>query len=209
MLIRDQQVPEYFAVHLRASYALRPQPPRTPAPDRIGLVGAALGVVLGTGENNIHDFQGRYPDIYRLLERVHEAYAQLEGNIEHDNQQERMVPRLLIVRTHGAILAAFRVAIGRRATEAYPLLRTAIENAWYALHMAKDPAGTERAEVWLRRDELAKARCTTEFTVANVRATHEGLDATSAKTLHDLYKHMIAFGTSPQPTGGDVGARQH
>ena len=54
-----------------------------------------------------------------------------------------------------------------------------------ALHMAKDPGGTKRYEIWRLRDENdeAKKRCRNEFTVARVRRTHEALDAATAKGI--------------------------
>src|SRR5215831_2534858 len=63
-----------------------------------------------------------------------------------------------------------------------------IENAWYALHLAKDPASPARAKVWLRRgeDDEAKKRCRAEFSVANVSATHRSLDTATEKVLHQL-----------------------
>ena len=88
-------------------------------------------------------------------------------------------------------------------SEAQALNRAAIEQAWYALHIAKDPAGWPRAEMWLRRNEsdAAEDTCKTEFTVAKVRHTHESLDADTAKDLHYLYKQTINFGAHPNQMG--------
>jgi len=65
--------------------------------------------------------------------------------------------------------------------------------------MAKDPQPPNRAKVWLHRndDETSKSKCKSEFTVANVRSTHESLDSVTAKQLHELYETMIDFGAHP------------
>jgi hypothetical protein len=78
-----------------------------------------------------------------------------------------------------------------------------VECTWYALHIAKDPEGTERSEIWLRRneDEAAKSRCKSEFTVAKVRQTHSDLDANTAKELHGFYEDLIDFGAHPNQFG--------
>jgi hypothetical protein len=88
-------------------------------------------------------------------------------------------------------------------TETHAVLRAGIEQAWYALHIAKDPAPFARAELWLRRHESAgaAARCKTEFTVGNVRSTHEALDAPTAAQVQDLYERLIDLGAHPNQLG--------
>jgi hypothetical protein len=90
-----------------------------------------------------------------------------------------------------------------QVSEAFPVLRSAIESTWYALHIAKDPKGTERSEIWLRRNENegAKTKCKSEFTVAKVKQTHEALDANTAKELHGIYENLIDFGAHPNQFG--------
>lgn len=87
--------------------------------------------------------------------------------------------------------------------EAQPVLRVAIENAWYSLHVAKDPAPPTRAQVWWDRDVSpeAKRACQAEFLVGNVRRTHEDLDAATAAAMHKLYEDTITFGGHPNERG--------
>jgi len=108
-----------------------------------------------------------------------------------------------MVRTHAAFLAAVRLAMSGQASESFPVLRAAIEQAWYALHIAKDSKAPGRANIWLSRndDKSTKTKCKSEFTVGNVRATHEGLDAATAKELQDIYENLIDFGAHPNPMG--------
>ena len=108
-----------------------------------------------------------------------------------------------MVRTHSSFLAAIRLAMSGQLSESYAVLRAAIEQAWYALHMAKDPQPPTRTTVWLCRndDETSKSKCKSEFTIAKVRSTHESLDPATAKQLHELYETMIDFGAHPNQLG--------
>ena len=144
-----------------------------------------------------------YAPIYALLQHVHAMFRQVEGVIERDRQSHLLVPRLLLVRIHSAFLAAIRLAMSGQATESFPVLRSAIEQAWYALHIAKDPKAPERANTWLSRnvDISSKAKCKSEFTVAKVRSTHEGLDPATAGELQERYENLIEFGAHPNQLG--------
>jgi hypothetical protein len=94
--------------------------------------------------------------------------------------------------------------------EAHAVLRLAIEQAWYALHMAKDPNPSERAVTWLNRNDsdAAKGKCKTEFTIANVRATHRSSDPVNEPKLHALYERVIDCGAHPNQLGLLSSARQ-
>lgn len=97
-----------------------------------------------------------------------------------------------------------------QVSEAFLLLRGALEQSWYALHMAKDPNGDARVEVWLRRndDDQATSRCRSEFTVKNVRTTHEHLDQAAAFQLHSIYESLIDHGAHPNQMGVLTGVTQ-
>ena len=94
--------------------------------------------------------------------------------------------------------------------EAFVLLRAAVEQSWYALHMAKDPKEDARVVIWLRRndDDRATNKCKAEFTVKNVRSTHEGLDAAAASQLHRIYEQLIDYGAHPNQMGVFAGITQ-
>jgi hypothetical protein len=148
-----------------------------------------------------------YLIVFELLKEVDSAFKDVQKAIEHDSKPELLVPRFLIVRTHSSFLAAIRLAMSGQIAEAYPVLRQAIEQAWYALHIAKDPSAPSCMEVWLRRNEdaMAKARCKQEFTIANVCATHEALDPDTSKHLKELYESVIDYGAHPNQLGVLVG----
>lgn len=144
-----------------------------------------------------------YAPIYALLQHVDATFRRVEEAIEKDDRDDLLLSRFLIGRIHSAFLGAVRLAMSGQASESFPVLRAAIEQAWYALHIAKDSKAPERAKIWLSRndDNSSKAKCKSEFTVAKVRATHEGLDAATAKELQNTYENLIDFGAHPNPMG--------
>lgn len=151
-----------------------------------------------------------YPLVFELLRRVDAAFKCAQDAVEKDSGWVRLVPRFLLVRTHSTFLAAVRAGMSGQLSEAFVLLRGAIEQSWYALHMAKDPNGDARVEVWLKRndDDQATSRCKAEFTVKNVRTTHEGLDPAAASQLHSIYESLIDYGAHPNQMGVLTGVTQ-
>lgn len=145
----------------------------------------------------------KLPKVYSLLKQVHSTFERVAATVEKDNREELLVPRFLIVRTHSAFLAAMRLAMSGQSFEATLVLRAAIEQAWYALHIARDPQPLGRSMIWLQRHHgpAEKKKCKEEFTVAKVRATHEGLDAATANILQQLYDTTIDFGGHPNEKG--------
>lgn len=163
----------------------------------------SLSAFLKEAEYNGRVTALKFPPVFDLLKRVHMTLKQFEEAIEKDNRQEYLVARFLAVRSHSSFLAAIRLAMSGQVSEAFPILRSAIESTWYALHIAKDPKPPERSEIWLRRDEntAAKAKCKSEFAVWKVKQTHETLDPNTAKELHGIYEKLIDFGAHPNQPG--------
>jgi len=136
--------------------------------------------------------------VYSFLQTVNTAFRRMSEAIENDNSL--LLSRFLMVRTHSAFLAACRLAMSGQPFECCVVLRGGIEQAWYSLHIAKNPA---LAETWLRRNDSDndKAKCKSEFTVAKIRSTHEQLDAATAKNFQLLYETLIDYGAHPNPKG--------
>src|SRR5882724_11866204 len=127
--------------------------------------GDPLSKFLADAQYNERVTPLRMPDVYELLRRVHDAFKGVADVTEKDNDANRLPTRFLMVRAHSSWLAAVRLALSAQTVEAYPLLRVTIENAWYALHLARDPAPPARVEIWLRRGEsdAAKKACKDKF----------------------------------------------
>ena len=154
-------------------------------------------------EYNDRATAANFPVVFDLLKRVHGCFERVEEITSNDSGATRILSRFLLVRAHSTFLAACRLTMSGQIGEAHVLNRAAIEQAWYALHIAKDPEPWKRAEIWLRRNESAdaKASCKAEFTVAKVRATHSSLDVGNAKDLSELYELTIDFGAHPNQMG--------
>ena len=173
----------------------------------------ALSKYFRMAEYNDRAFVANYPQIFDLLKRANAALEAAETLAHRDVDPILLIPRFLLVRVRSACLAACRLALSGQLVEAHAVLRVAIEEAWYALHIAKQPPlpaplpnqppALPRWEIWLRRtdDATAKQRCKTEFTVKNVRTTHEQVDAATAGELQKLYETLIDFGAHPNEQG--------
>ncbi len=155
-----------------------------------------LSKFFSEAEHNDRVTSLRFIKIYALLRRVHATFLRVGEAIEKDNRDELLVSRFLIIRTHSAFLAAIRLAMSGQIPETYPVLRLAIEQAWYALHIANHP---ERATIWLCRNdnEVSREKCKDEFKIGNVRSTHESLDPSTAAKMQALYGEVIDLGAHP------------
>ena len=162
-----------------------------------------LSVFLQNTDYNARINAAKFPDIFTLLGRIYSAIHQVEEIIETDKRKEYLYVRVLTIRVHSSILAAIRLALSGQAPESYAVIRCAIEQAWYALHIAKDPFPPKRNEIWRSRDtdESSKSRCKSEFLIASVFSTHRSIDPATANRMHVLYETTIDFGAHPNPRG--------
>jgi len=144
-----------------------------------------------------------YPQVFQALGRVHALFRAAVEAVEKDSNFLRLVPRLLLVRVHSGFLAAIRLTMSGQSSESYPVLRASVEQSWYALHMAIGDDADRRTNLWLKRNETPKdtSACKAEFTVRNVRTTHEQLDTSGATQLLALYEKFIDFGGHPNQMG--------
>jgi hypothetical protein len=161
-----------------------------------------LSKTLSDAAYNERVTAANFPTVYEFLKRVHVAFVQAGQALEKDSDINHLVPRFLLIRTHSSIIAAIRSAMCGQAPEASAVLRAGIEQSWYALHMAVD-SSFARTEIWLRRndDERTTNKCKSEFTIRNVRSTHELLDNKTAKQIKDIYERLIDFGAHPNQMG--------
>jgi len=163
-----------------------------------------LSTFMRDGDFNERATALNFPDVYEVLKGAHALLACVCEVLEKDPADRHVgAPRLLVARSRSAVLAAVRAAMSGQGLEAQSPLRLSIECAWYALHIAKDPAPPARAKIWWGRGDDAKATqaCKDEFTVGNVRRTHEQLDPATAAVMHRLYEGMIDFGGHPNQAG--------
>jgi hypothetical protein len=147
-------------------------------------MGAAFGNMLATFV--------RKP-AFQLLVSVDKSFKKICDNLT--NAQDFLAPFLLL-RSHAAFRGACRMATSGQASEAFPLLRSCIEYALYALHINSDP---KLGEVWMRRhdDDDALKKCKRSFRHVDVIATLEDRDANLCRTVEQLYERTIDFGAHP------------
>lgn len=169
-----------------------------------------LSAFMSEAERNVRACSLNWPDIFEVQQRAHALLVRVGEVLEHGSGESHLFfPRMLVLRSHSAILAAMRLAMSGQAVEAQAVLRVAIEGVWYALHIATDPAPPTRANIWRRRGTSREAtrECKNEFKVENVRRTHEGLDAPTAAGMQRLYEDAIEFGAHPNQVGVGGSAR--
>jgi hypothetical protein len=116
----------------------------------------------------------------------------LKGSTNPGNELATM----LFLRSHFAFRAAVGLAAAGQAVESYPVNRSVLEFAGYALHMFRNP---ELQKVWLERDqspsktEAAKAA----FLHGKVRRSVIAANHHAGKRFEALYQHTIDFGAHP------------
>ena len=165
--------------------------------------GDPLSRFLSDAQRNERVSSLKMPDVYALLQRVHVTFQQVGAITEKENNSSLLPTLFLMARAHAAWLASVRLGLSAQTVEAYPVVRVVIEDAWYALHLAKDPSPPARVEVWLNRDDdaAAEAQCAAEFSIKNVRRTHAALDPTTEAVCHTVYKRTIGLGGHPNERG--------
>lgn len=169
-----------------------------------------LSTFLSEAERNVRVCALNWSGEFEVQQRAHALLLRVWEILENDSEEGHLFfPRMLTLRSHSAILAAMRLAMSGQAFEAQAVVRLAIEGAWYALHIAADPAPPSRANLWRRRGTSPQAtqKCKNEFRVENVRRTHERLDARSAAGMRHLYEDTIEFGGHPNQVGIGGSAR--
>src|SRR2546426_3369957 len=170
-----------------------------------------LSTYFSQAEHNTRASSLNWPDVYEVQQRAHILLVRVAEAFENARDDVRFLaaPRLLLLRSHSAILGTMRLAMSGQAVEAQAVLRVAIENAWYALHIVGDPAPPARARLWWGRGDTPEATqaCRDEFRVGNVRRTHEALDVGTAAAMQRLYEDTIAFGGHPNQGGVAMGLR--
>lgn len=161
-----------------------------------------LSVFLQNTDYNSRINSARFPGVFSLLQDIYSILHNVQEIIETD-KEKKIIPKILIYRHHSSILAAIRLALSGQPPESFSILRTAIEQVWYALHIARDPNPPERQDIWRNRnnDDFSISHCKTEFSIKNVLLTHEKFDHSTSKHLHDLYENTIDFGAHPNPRG--------
>lgn len=130
---------------------------------------------------------------FRLLHRVDELLQRIATN---QIEPQSALVALLLLRTHSAYRAATLIAASGMPTDTYPLVRTILETAGYALLIHRDSTlGT----AWLSRDDgpIEKRIVRNTFTVRAVKDALMQVDPGLLRVFDSLYEYCIDFGAHP------------
>jgi len=158
-----------------------------------------LSKLLANAQHNERAVSLNYPELFLILQHLNDTFINLQRSTEKDDDEERLIPRMLLIRGYSNCIAAIRLAMSGQFPESCAILRVAIETGWYALHLAHDPNPPTRRTIWIKRGDNAQAakQCANEFRISNVRSTHLDKDLYTAQELDRLYNTMIRGGGHP------------
>ncbi len=134
---------------------------------------------------------------YGLMQEVDDCMHRAGSNML--NPKDMLTP-VFLYRCHSAFRAACGVAMGGQVVETFPLLRSCLENAAYALFINKVP-GT--AKMWLERNDspISKRQMVNEFQIVKMRGVIAGNDRRLGEIFQHLYELCIDFGGHPNQLG--------
>jgi hypothetical protein len=132
-------------------------------------------------------------DELRYMQVVDNLFVEITKNLINS---KKLIVALLLLRTHSAYRAATVIAASGMATDIYPILRSVLETAGYALLIYDTP---ELAAVWLERhtsdDDMAKVKA--KFTVGAIKRAVMAKDAGLHAVFEKLYTATIDMGGHP------------
>lgn len=143
--------------------------------------------------NNIFASTAKGPPEYPLLVELDGAFQTIAHNL---NSVRNVLEGLLLFRCHAAFRAACMLSMSGHNTEAFPMVRSCLEIALYAFHIAKNPSA---GEVWINRHEDAESmkKMKATFLIKTVKDTLKASDPDLARTCEELYTRSIDFGGHP------------
>lgn len=147
--------------------------------------------------NSLATFVGKRQP-YQVLLRLHRNFLLLaDGGLSNPTD---FLGAALFQRSHSAYLAAARLVTGGQVPETFPLLRSCLEYAFYALHINRN---IELGRTWLLRHQDADSlrAMKKSFKHVEVMATLEKCDPKLHGILSQLYEATIDFGGHPNERG--------
>ncbi|MGE9313207.1 hypothetical protein ACLOAU_16275 [Niabella sp. CJ426] len=113
-----------------------------------------------------------------------------------NNSQMGPIGMFLFHNAYTCFLSAVRMALSGHTASVFPLLRTALESACYAVIVESDP---ELAQVWIDRHkgDAERKACGRKFTVKNARDLIKRKMPSFDSLIGELYDSAIDFGAHP------------
>jgi hypothetical protein len=141
--------------------------------------------------------RARFPEPYRLIERVDDCFVRGAENLI---DPKPAITGLLFLRSQYAYKAAAGTSLSGQVAESFPMMRSCLEYAGYAL-VIKDAPSLQ--QVFLNRhvDDASKREQRAEFTIGKTIAVIGKFDAMLATIFKGFYDRTIDFGAHPNPVG--------
>lgn len=130
---------------------------------------------------------------YALLSEIDDCFTRIGENLINP---KGLIEALLLLRSHSAFRTACGCAMAGQATDTYPLIRTTLEYAGYALFVQGDH---KAQELWLRRHEGAGALAAVRkhFQSGSIVREIKKKDKELGHIYEGLYNVTIDFGAHP------------
>lgn len=152
---------------------------------------------LETAHRNQCGNRERFPEPYSLIERVDNCFVRGAENLINPKPA---ITGLFFLRSQYAYKAAAGMALSGQVVESFPMMRSCLEYAGYALAIKDTPT---LQELFLKRhvDDATKRKQKAKFTITNIIAVIRKYDARLAAIFKAFYDRTIDFGAHPNPFG--------
>ena len=143
--------------------------------------------------------EGQQTSATIVTRRLRGLVAAFDRFAQHLNEPTTQVGAVFILAVHARHLAACLLTLSGHLREVYPVLRSGLESAMYALVLEEDD---DLREAWFGRDSNAEAlkRVRRELNHTScLYATVQRRNATLAEALKRSYEESITLGAHPSP----------
>lgn len=157
-----------------------------------------LSEFLQTAEDNSIASFANLQGEYKRLVSVDSLFLKLTRNL-NNSPDWYLAP--FVVRAHSCFRSACRASLSGQLVETYILLRGALENALYALHINTDRS---RYETWIKREDGAteKKACRRAFQISKIlEQAKTRLPSKIHSIADELYDRSIDNGAHPNCLG--------
>jgi hypothetical protein len=153
----------------------------------------ALSAFIDMCQNNEIATFANKPEAYAKLGEIDSCFLKIGTNLANPSS---LLPAFFLLRCHSAFRAAVRNAMSGQTAEVYPITRSCLELAGYAMVIFAERA---LGMVWLERhkdaDSLKKVRNT--FTFGRLKSDIQRKDAKLADLFDRFYQEAIDMGAHP------------
>jgi hypothetical protein len=145
----------------------------------------------------------RLAEPYSVVQRINDCFMVAGKTLVNPNP---IMTGPLFLRSQYAYKTAAGMALAGQIVEAFPMMRSCLEYAGYALAMFATPTIEDTPtlqEVFLSRhvDAASLKAQRAKFQVGNIIEVIGRFDPQLAKMFKTLYDHCIDFGAHPNPSG--------